>query len=259
MNLKLLRGLALFSLTVASSAVLAQNLAVVNNRPIPKAREDAWVAQLKQQGQQDTPQLREMIKQELIRREIFLQEAGRRGLPEKPEVKFQLDVQRQNTLIQALMRDELEKRPITDAEVAAAYETQRKQMGDREYRARHILLEKEDEAKQVIEQLKRGAKFEDLAKRSKDTGSAANGGDLDWAGADAYVKPFSDAMVKLQPGQVVDAPVQSQFGWHVIRLDDVREAQFPPLAQVQGQIREALQQQRMQAFAEDLRKKAKVQ
>jgi peptidyl-prolyl cis-trans isomerase C len=200
-----------------------------------------------------------MIKQELIRREVFLQEASRRGIAERPDVKFQLDVQRQNTLIQALMRDELDKRPITDAEVAAAYEQQKKQMGEREYRARHILVEKEDEAKQIIEQLKRGAKFEELAKKSKDTGSAANGGDLDWAAPDAYVKPFSEALVKLQKGQITEVPVQSQFGWHVIRLDDVRDAQVPPLAQVAPQIREALQQQRVQGFADELRKKAKVQ
>ncbi|MCA3218423.1 MAG: peptidyl-prolyl cis-trans isomerase [Burkholderiales bacterium] len=259
MTKTLLRGLAIAALASASTAVLAQNLAVVNNRPIPKAREDAWVSQLKQQGQQDTPQLREMIKQELIRREVFLQEASRRGIAERPDVKFQLDVQRQNTLIQALMRDELDKRPITDAEVAAAYEQQKKQMGEREYRARHILVEKEDEAKQIIEQLKRGAKFEELAKKSKDTGSAANGGDLDWAAPDAYVKPFSEALVKLQKGQITEVPVQSQFGWHVIRLDDVRDAQVPPLAQVAPQIREALQQQRVQGFADELRKKAKVQ
>lgn len=254
-----LRAFALITLTAASSAVLAQNLAVVNNRPIPKAREEAWVSQLKGQGQQDSPQMREMVKQELIRREVFLQEATKRGIAEKPEVKFQLDVQRQNALIQALMRDELDKRPVTDAEVAAAYEQQKRQAGDKEFRARHILVEKEDEAKQIIDQLKRGAKFEELAKKSKDTGSAANGGDLDWAGADAYVKPFSEAMIKLQKGQFTDVPVQSQFGWHVIRLDDVREAQVPPLAQVGPQIREALQQQRVQAFAEDLRKKAKIQ
>lgn len=259
MTKTLLRGLALVALSGACTAVLAQNLAVVNNRPIPKAREDAWVSQLKQQGQQDSPQLREMIKQELIRREIFLQEASKRGIAEKPDVKFQLDVQRQNTLIQALMRDELDKHPITDAEVAAAYEKQKKQMGDKEYRARHILVDKEEDAKQILDQLKKGAKFEELAKKSKDTGSAANGGDLDWASPESYVKPFSEAMVKLQKGQLVDAPVQTQFGWHVIRLDDVRDTQAPPLAQVQGQIRESLQQQRVQAFAEELRKKAKVQ
>jgi peptidyl-prolyl cis-trans isomerase C len=255
----MLRAIAFAACALASTAVFAQNLATVNNKPIPKAREEAWVKQLQQQGQQDSPQLREMVKQELIRREVFLQEAQRRGLSEKPEVKFQLDVQRQNTLIQALMRDELDKRPVSEADVKAAYETQKKQAGDKEYRARHILVEKEDQAKGIIDQLKKGAKFEELAKQSKDPGSAANGGDLDWAGANAYVGPFSEAMTKLEKGKYTEAPVQTQFGWHVIRLDDVRDAQVPPLAQVQGQIREALQQQRVQAFAEELRKKAKVQ
>jgi peptidyl-prolyl cis-trans isomerase C len=94
---------------------------------------------------------------------------------------------------------------------------------------------------------------------SKDPGSAAKGGELDWAGPDSYVKPFSEAMMKLEKGKFTDTPVQSQFGWHVIRLEDVRDAQFPPLAQVNCQIRETLQQQKVQGFVEDLRKKAKVQ
>jgi peptidyl-prolyl cis-trans isomerase C len=256
----MLRALALVSLSLAASAVLAQNIATVNNRPIPKAREEAWVKQLSQQGQQDTPQLREMIKQELIRREVFLQEASRRGLAEKPDVKFQLDVQRQNTLIQALMRDEMDKSPITDADIRKVYDEQKAKSGGKEYRARHILVDKEDEAKSIIEQLKKGAKFEDIAKKSsKDPGSGANGGDLDWASPDGYVKPFSEAMVKLEKGKFTEAPVQTQFGWHVIRLDDTRDAQFPPLEQVQGQIREMLQQQKAQAFAADLQKKAKIQ
>jgi peptidyl-prolyl cis-trans isomerase C len=253
------RAIALVSLTLAASSVLAQNIATVNNRPIPKAREEAWVKQLSAQGQQDSPQLREMVKQELIRREVFLQEATRRGLPEKPDVKFQLDVQRQNTLIQALMRDEMDKSPITDADIKKVYEEQKAKSGGKEYRARHILVDKEDEAKAVIEQLKKGAKFEELAKKSKDPGSGANGGDLDWASPDGYVKPFADAMVKLEKGKFTETPVQTQFGWHVIRLDDTREAQFPPMEQVQGQIREMLQQQKVQAFAAELQKKAKIQ
>jgi peptidyl-prolyl cis-trans isomerase C len=255
----MLRAIVFATCALAATSVLAQNLATVNNRPIPKAREEAWIKQLQQQGQQDSPQLREMVKQELIRREVFLQEAQRRGLSEKPEVKFQLDVQRQNTLIQALMRDEMDKKPITDADVQKVYEEQKAKGGDKEYRARHILVEKEEEAKQIIDQLKKGAKFEELAKKSKDPGSAANGGDLDWAGPDGFVKPFSDAMVKLEKGKFTDAPVQTQYGWHVIRVDDVRETQFPPLQQVQGQIREMLQQQRVQAFATELQKKAKIQ
>jgi peptidyl-prolyl cis-trans isomerase C len=214
---------------------------------------------MKKQGQQDSPELRGRVKEELIRRELFMQEVQKRALADKPDVKFQLDVQRQNTLIQALMRDELTRNPVTDAQVKAAYEQQKAASGSKEYRARHILVESEAEAKDVIEQLKKGGKFEELAKKSKDPGSAARGGDLDWAGADSYVKPFSDAMVKLEKGKHTEAPVQSQFGWHVIRLDDLREAQIPPLEQVAPQIRESLQQQRVAAFAEELRTKAKIQ
>jgi peptidyl-prolyl cis-trans isomerase C len=247
------------TLALASGLALAQNVAVVNNKPIPKAREDAWVKELTKQGQQDTPELRKMVKERLIQNEVLLQEASRRGVAEKPDVKFMLDVQRQNTLIQALLRDEMEKKPIGDAEVKAAYEQQKAKIGGKEYRARHILVEKEDEAKSIVDQLKKGGSFEELAKKSKDTGSAAKGGDLDWAAPDSFVKPFSDAMTKLNKGQITEAPVQTQYGWHVIRLDDVRDTQFPPLEQVAPQIREGLQQQRVQAFVENLRKTAKVQ
>lgn len=255
----MLRVVAFSAALLASTAVFAQNIAVVNNKPVPKAREDAWVDQLKKQGQPDSPELRSRIKEELIRRELFMQEVQKRALADKPDVKFQLDVQRQNTLIQALMRDELTRNPVTDEQVKAAYDEQNKAAGSKEYKARHILVESEAEAKDIIEQLKKGGKFEELAKKSKDPGSAQRGGDLDWAAAGAYVKPFSDAMVKLEKGKTTEAPVQSQFGWHVIRVDDVRDAQFPPLEQVAPQIREALQQQRMAAFAEELRKKAKIQ
>jgi len=255
----MLRVVVLSALVVASTAVFAQNIAVVNGKPITKAREDAWIEQIKKQGQQDTPQLRTQIKDQLIQREIFMQEVGKRGLAEKPDVKFQLEVQRQNALIQALMRDELSRNPVTDAQVKAAYDEQNKATGSKEYKARHILVESEAEAKDITAQIRKGAKFEDLAKKSKDPGSAQKGGELEWAGAGNYVKPFSDAMVKLDKGQMTEAPVQSQFGWHVIRVDDVREAQVPPLEQVAPQIREALQQQRVAAFAEQLRKNAKIQ
>jgi peptidyl-prolyl cis-trans isomerase C len=246
-------------LALASGIAFAQNVAVVNGKPIPKAREDAWVRELTKQGQPDTPEMRKMVKERLIQNEILLQEATKRGIPEKSDVKFMLDIQRQNTLIQALLREVVEKQPITDADIKAAYETQKVKVGGKEYRARHVLLEKEDEAKAVVEQLKKGAKFEELAKQSKDTGSAKNGGDLDWAAPDSFVKPFSDAMTKLQKGQYTETPVQTQFGWHVIRLDDVRDTQFPPLEQVAPQIREGLQQQRVQTYIEGLKKNAKVQ
>ena len=255
----MLRVLAFSAAMVASTAVFAQNVATVNGKPIPKAREDAWVEQLKKQGQQDTPQLRQQVKDQLIQREVFMQEVQKRGIAEKPDVKFQLDVQRQNALIQALMRDELAKNPVTDADIKAAYEEQKKSTGGKEYKVRHILVDSEADAKDIAAQLKKGAKWEDLAKKSKDPGSAQRGGELDWAGAGSYVKPFSDAMVKLDKGQMTDTPVQSQFGWHVIKVDDTRDAQFPPLEQVAPQIREALQQQKMAAYADQLRKAAKIQ
>lgn len=252
--------LAAFSaLLLSGTLALAQNIAVVNNKPIPKAREDAWVKELVKQGQQDTPELRKQVKDRLIQNEILLQEATRRGIPEKADIKFMLDVQRQNTLVQALLREEIEKNPVTDAQIQAAYDAQKAKVGPKEFRARHILVENEADAKAIVDQLKRGAKFEELAKKSKDTGSAANGGDLDWAAPDSFVKPFSDAMVKLNKGQFTEVPVQTQFGWHVIRLDDTRDTQFPPLEQVAPQIREALQQQKVQAYVESLRKTAKIQ
>src|SRR5271165_6931769 len=161
---------------LAGSAV-AQNVAVVNNKPITKATLSEWV---KQVGQPDTPELRDKIKQSLIEREVLLQEANKRALADKPDLKFQLEIVRQNTLIQALLKDEFDKNPITDAAIQADYDKHTWSPTEREYRARHILVEKEDEAKDIIEQLKKGAKFEDLAKKSKDPGSGSRGGDLGW-------------------------------------------------------------------------------
>ena len=251
---------ALFAaLALASGIALAQNVAVVNNKPIPQAREDAWIKELTKQGQKDSPELRKMVKDRLIQNEVLLQEATKRGIPEQADVKFMLDIQRQNTLIQALLRDEMTRNPVTDAQVQAEYDKQKALVGSKEYRARHILVENQAEATAIIDQVKKGAKFEELAKKSKDTGSAANGGDLDWAAPDAYVKPFSDAMQKLKKGEMTETPVQSQFGWHVIRLDDVRDTQFPPLEQVAPQIRESLQQQKAQEFVQGLTKSAKIQ
>lgn len=245
--------------TLFSAQVLAQNTAVVNNRPIKKSLEDAWVKQFEQQGQKDSPELRARIKDELVRREILMQEASRRGIAERADVKFQLENQRQGVLIQALMRDELSKSPITDAQLAAEYEKQKAAAPAREFKARHILVKTEDEAKAILDRLKRGEKMEELAKLSTDTGSAQRGGELDWSAPDAYVKPFADALIKLEKGKTTEAPVQTAFGWHIIRLEDIRDTQFPSLDQVKPQLAEMMQQQRIQAFVEGLQKKAKVQ
>lgn len=242
----------------AALPVMAQNLAVVNGKAIPSSRVDMMAKQLVSQGQQDSPQLRAMIKEELINREILIQEADKRGLSNSADVKNQVEIARQSIAIRALVADFLKKNPVSAADIQAAYDKFKAQAGDKEYHARHILVEKEDDAKAIIAKLKAGGKFEELAKQSKDPGSAANGGDLDWAAPSAYVKPFSDAMIALQKGQITETPVKSQFGYHIIKLEDVRAAKVPSLEEVKGQIAESLQQQKLQAFQQDLRKKATV-
>jgi peptidyl-prolyl cis-trans isomerase C len=243
-----------------SSAAFAQNLAVVNGKPIPKARADAIVNDMIKGGQQKTPQLEQMVKDELIKREVMMQEADKRGITTSEEVKTQLELARQSVIIRALFADYQKTNPVTDADVKAEYDKFKAQAGDKEYHARHILVDKEDEAKDIIAKLKAGQKFEALAKaRSKDPGSGANGGDLDWAPPSAYVKEFSDAMVKLQKGQTTPTPVKTQFGYHVIRLDDVRAAQVPSLDEIKPQIQQQLMQQKLQAFQAELMAKAKIE
>lgn len=246
-------------LLAAAVPAMAQNLAVVNGKAIPSSRVDAMVKQLASQGQQDSPQLRAMVKQELINREVLMQEAEKSGLASNAEVKNQLEIARQSLLIRALMIDYVKKNPVSDAEVQAEYDKAKAQAGDKEYHAYHILVEKEDEAKAIILKLKAGAKFEELAKQSKDTGSAAKGGDLDWATPATFVPAFSQAMTALQKGQFTETPVKTEFGYHIIKLDDVRTAKFPTLEEVKPQIVDGLQQQKVQAYQQALVKKAKVQ
>jgi peptidyl-prolyl cis-trans isomerase C len=240
--------------------VLAQNVAIVNGKPVPKARVDQLAAQLAKAGRPVTPEMEGQIKDEVIAREVFMQEAQKRGLDASDDFKTQMELARQTLLIRELFADQQKKNPVTDAEIKAEYDRFAAANGGKEYRARHILVEKEDEAKAIIASLKKGGKFDEIAKKqSKDPGSGSKGGDLDWANAGSYVPEFSGALVKLNKGQTTDTPVKSQFGWHVIRLEDVRDAQLPKLEEVKPQIAQQLQQQRLAKFQEDLRKTAKVE
>ncbi|NRR30277.1 peptidyl-prolyl cis-trans isomerase [Oxalobacteraceae bacterium] len=247
-------------LAVAAVPAFAQNIAVVNGKAIPSSRVDAVVKQVVAQGQQpDSPQLRELIKKDLIGREVMMQEAEKQGFGKDNTVKTQIENARQAIIINAMVRSYVEKNPVKDADIKAEYDKFVAQSGDKEFHVRHILLETEAEATAVIAKLKGGAKFEDLAKTSKDTGSAANGGDLDWATPSSFPKVFSDAFVALQKGQVTEKPVQTPNGFHVIKVDDVRPAKLPTIDEVKPQIAEALTQKKLQAYQEDLVKKAKVQ
>jgi peptidyl-prolyl cis-trans isomerase C len=252
--------LLLALIAVAVAPAFAQNLAVVNGKAIPSSRADAVVKQVVAQGQQpDTPQLREQIKNELISREVLMQEALKQGYDKKPEVKQALDSARQTIVINALARDYMTKHPVTDAEVKAEYDKFKATTGDKEYHVRHILLETEQQAKDVIAKIKGGTKFEELAKQSKDQGTANNGGDLDWATPASFPKEFSDAFVNLQKGAVTETPVKTSNGYHVIKVDDIRAAKLPSMDEVKPQIVDALAQQKLAAYQEEMVKKAKVQ
>lgn len=239
---------------------LAQNIAIVNGKAVPKARFDAFMTQVTKQGNQPrTAELEQQVKDELVLREIFVQAAEQRGLAKSSEYRTQMEIARQSLLIRELFADFQKTNAVTDADLKAEYDKIRGTAGEKEYRARHILVEKEDEALALIAQLKGGAKFDELAKQnSKDPGSGQNGGDLDWAAPGNYVPEFSAAMVKLDKGAYTATPVKSQFGYHIIQLEDVREAQFPSLDEVKPQLKQRLEQQKIAKFRDDLRAKAKT-
>jgi len=253
---------------VATAAVLltlttgaqAQNLAIVNGKAVPKTRMDALAQQVARSGRPITPDVEAQIKEEVIAREIFMQEAQKRGLDATDDFKAQLELARQTILIRELFSKFQESNAVTDADVKAEYDKFVAANGGKEYRARHILVETEDQAKAIYASLKKGAKFDDLAKKqSKDPGSGSKGGDLDWAAPGNFVKEFSDAMVALKKGETSPSAVKSQFGFHIIRLDDIREAQLPKLEDVKPQILQQLQQQRMANFQQEMRAKAKIE
>ena len=247
-------------LATLSIGVSAQNIAIVNGKAVPKARAEALAQQVARSGRPITPDVEAQIKEEVIAREIFMQEAQKRGLDATDDFKAQIELARQTILIRELFAEFQKTAAVTDADVQAEYDKFVAANGGKEYRARHILVETEAQANAILASLKKGGKFEDIAKKqSKDPGSGANGGDLDWAAPGNFVKEFSDAMIALKKGEVTPAAVKSQFGFHIIRLDDVREAQLPKLEEVKPQIAQQLQQQRMAAFQQELRAKAKVE
>ena len=253
-------SLLLALVAVAAAPAFAQNLAVVNGKAIPSSRADAVVKQVVAQGQQpDSPQLREAVKKDLIMREVMRQEAVNQGYEKNDTVKSQMEQARQTIIINAMVRDYVTKNPVKDADIKAEYDKYKAQAGDKEYHVRHILVPTEAEATAIIAKLKGGAKFEELAKQSKDTGTAGTGGDLDWATPSSFPKVFSDAFVNLQKGQVAEKPVQTPNGFHVVKVDDVRPTKIPPMEEVKGQIEEAIQQKKLQAYQDAILAKAKVQ
>jgi peptidyl-prolyl cis-trans isomerase C len=222
----------------------------------PQSQFDFMLKERLAQGQQDTPELRNAIREELNTRELLAREAKKQGLDKTNEMKAQMDLAAQTVLVRAYVGDWLQKNPIPDAELHKEYDAIKGQIGDKEYKVRHILVDKEDDAKAIIAELQKGAKFEDLAKaRSKDPGSKDKGGDLDWNAPTNFVKPFGDAMKATPKGKFTPQPVQTQFGWHVIEVDDIRDAKVPSFEEVKPQLQQRMQAQWLDKYFKELRTK----
>ena len=208
------------------------------------------------QGGQDTPEVRNAVKEELNTRELLAREAKKEGLDKSTDVKTQMDLAAQTVLVRAYVTDWVKKNPIPDADLHKEYDAIKSQIGDKEYNVRHILVKTEDQAKEIITELQKGAKFDELAKaRSEDPGSKDKGGELGWNAPANFVKPFGDAMKATPKGTFTPQPVQTQFGWHVIEVDDVRDAKVPSFEEVKPQLTQRLQAQWLDKYFKELRAK----
>lgn len=251
---------ALLVASLAANPAIAQNkpFVTVNGQAISQSVFDAFIGQQRAQGAPDSPELQGAVREELIRRELLAQEARKKGLEKKPAVQGQVELAKQAVLISAFVSDYLRANPVSDAQLKSEYELIKSNLGNTEYRTRHILVEKEEDAKAIIAKLDKGEKLADLAKQSKDTGSRDKGGDLGWSPASNYVKPFAEALVALKKGEHTKQPVKSDFGYHVIQLDDSRALQAPTFEQVKPQLQQRAGQMQVEKLVKDLRAKAKV-
>jgi peptidyl-prolyl cis-trans isomerase C len=246
-----------------ASGSKAGPVAVVNGVAIPGEIVDVIIAEQHAQGGPEDPNMRDSMKDsirsELVRRALLEQDAIKAGIHKRPDTVIRQDLARQNALIRDFVQDWTKINEPTDVELEQEYEKIKAELGDqKEYHAHHILLKTEQEAKTAISRLDKGAKFAELAKKSLDPGSKDNGGDLGWANPAMFVPPFSEAMANLSKGKYTAEPVKTNYGYHVIFLEDVRDLQHPPLDEVKPELQQRLQQAKWQAYIEQLENNADV-
>lgn len=270
MHFKKIAQLAAFGFSglLAIAAVQAQStstsstsaMAKVNGVTIPQSRLEFIMKARAAQGQPDTPEARKTLRDDLISEEIIAQDAMKKGLDKDPDFAAQLDIARQTALVRAYQIDYVKSHPVSDEELHKEYDTVKAQMGDKEYKAHHILVASEAEAKDITARIKKGEKLEKIAQdKSLDVGSKSKGGELDWSPAASYVQPFAEALTKLSKGKLTEQPVKSPFGWHVIRLDDVRPLKIPPFEEIKQNLAQRVLQRQFAAYVLDMRSKAKVE
>lgn len=246
------------ALISAPGLAAAANVATVNGQAIPQYVYDAFLAEQRAQGAPDSAELKAAVKEELIRRELLSQEARKKGLDKRPDILGQVELAKQAVLIRAAISDYVRAHPVGDDKLKKDYEAIKAKMGNTEYKSRHILVKKEEDAKTIIAKLDKGEKIADLAKQSEDPGSKDNGGDLGWSAPAAYVPAFAEALQKLKKGEYTKQPVKTDFGFHVIMLDDTRALNHPPFDQIKPQLQQRANQQLVEQFIKGLRTSATV-
>jgi len=259
-------ALALVGMFVITTGHAEDYVAIVNGVPIPQARADYVIKAQVQQGQQDTEQLRKQVREVLITRELLTQEAIKKGMDKSPEVVTGVEMAKQEFLIRAYFDDFLKNNTISEDDLKAEYERVKAQQtgnGERlEYHARHILMKDEKAAKAVLAQINKAKakNFAQLAKtKSEDNGSKGDGGLLDWSDGSNFVAEFSTAMMKLKKGEWTKQLVKTQYGYHIILLEDTRPMEFPPFEQVKPRIEQEMMAKKRDATIEALRASAKIE
>ncbi|MDR2677845.1 MAG: peptidylprolyl isomerase [Zoogloeaceae bacterium] len=250
----------LASVLVAAPAFADANspFITVNDVSIPQYVVDAFVAEQKARGIEDGPELKNAIREEMLRRALLLGEAKKKGFEKRIEVKGQIEVASQLVLIRSYLADYVKSHPVTDAELKKGYSDLLARLGNTDYKIRHILVETENEAKDLIAKLDKGEKFANLAKFSKDSGSREVGGDLGWNTPAAYVPPFRDAVKALAKGKYTKTPVQTPYGYHVILVEDTRALTPPALEDLKPQLTQDLTQKKVEDLIKELKAKATI-
>jgi len=247
-------------LTIGSAFAEDKSVALVNGASIPQSRIDLRIQAAAMQGQADTTELRKLIREDMINLEVLSQEATKIGLDKKPKIIQQLEIARQSVLVSAFAQHHTDENPFSDKQLRQEYSDVTAKLGDNEYNARHILVETEKEAKAIIAKLKKKGNFAKLAEtQSGDAGSAEHGGSLGWSIPSNFVPPFANALLNLKKGTYTQKPIETAFGWHVIKLDDVRALKVPTYEELKPQLEQRLQQQMMQQVISNLRDKARIE
>ena len=246
-------GLVALTLGGLPAAAAEKPVATVNGVAISQSLMDAYTRHRPVQADQ-----KDAVVNELVAQELLVQEAKRRGIDKDPKVQTEIEVLQRGVLAGNAIKAYLDEHPVSEADMKAEYKKASPNLASEEYKARHILLKTEEEAKAVIAELKKGGDFVALAK-SKSTGpSAKNGGDLGWFNPMQMVQPFAEAVKNMKKGTYSTTPVQTQFGWHVILLEDTRTKPAPTFEQVKPRIEAYLQQKATQDYIKSLEEKAKI-